>query len=271
MKILFFGGKGWIGSEFIKYLKTLEDVNIIETNAYAENEYLIKDLILAYSPTHIISIIGKSYDKEDKLYENICDNLYAPLVLSLLAEKNNIHYTYIGTGCIYNNEETLSIKYIESDTPNFYGSSYSIIKGYTDRIMKLNSNTLNLRIRMPINSAIYHKNYIMEIVKLKKNSSKTNSITVLPTIYPIIYDMMKNKLKGTINLTNPDYISNNEILEMYKEIVEEDFKWDTEILETSEINCHLDTTKLTKLYPEIPDIRTGIKKCLIEMKKNLNK
>jgi len=286
MKILFFGGRGWIGHQFINFLKNKdENINIIDTTARADNENLIKDLILTYSPTHIISVIGRTHgeginsidylEQNGKLVENIRDNLYAPLVLSLLAEKHNIHFTYIGTGCIFNEEEPKSRTYYEMDRPDFFDSSYSIIKGYTDRLMKFNMNTLNLRLRMCINSQIHHRNLIMKLVNYKKICSNTNSFTVLPTIFPIIYDMMKKKTTGTFNLTNPDYISHNEILEMYKEIVDKDFTWDNftneeqnKILKSKRSNNHLNTSKIEKIYSDIPDIRTGIRKCLIEMKRN---
>jgi hypothetical protein len=205
------------------------------TNARADNETLIKDLILLHSPTHIISFIGRTHgeginnsdylEKEGKLFENICDNLYAPLVLSILAEKNNLHFTYIGTGCIFNEEEPESRLFYETDRPNFFDSSYSIVKGFTDRLMKFNKNTLNLRIRMVINSQNHHRNLIMKLVNYEKICSSSNSMSVLPTIYPIIYDMICKKTTGTINLVNPNYITHNEILKMYKEIVDEKFEW----------------------------------------------
>jgi nucleoside-diphosphate-sugar epimerase len=276
MKILFFGGKGWIGSQFLKYLKKQENIIVIETNARADHDNLIKDLLLIHTPTHIISCIGRTYlEKDDKLFENICDNLYAPYVLSLLAEKNNIHFTYIGTGCIFNEEEPESRLFLETDRPNFFDSSYSIVKGFTDRLMKFNNNTLNLRIRMVINSEINKRNLITKLVNYEKICSNSNSMSVLPTIYPIIFDMMKKKTTGTINLVNPNYITHNEILEMYKEIVDENFEWTNFTIEEQDkskrCNNHLDTTKIKSLYPEIPDIKIAVRDCLIEMKKNINK
>lgn len=288
MKILFFGGKGWIGGQFLEYLKKQENIEIIETIARADHETLIKDLILIYSPTHIISFIGRTHgeginnsdylEKEGKLVENLCDNLYAPYVLSLLAERNNIHFTYIGTGCIFNEEEPELRLFYETDRPNFFDSSYSIVKGFTDRLMKFNNNTLNLRIRMVINSQINNRNLITKLVNYEKICSNSNSMSVLPTLYPIIFDMMKKKTTGTINLVNPNYITHNEILEMYKEIVDEKFEWknitieeQNRILKSKRCNNHLDTTKIKSLYPEIPDIKIAIRDCLIEMKKNLNK
>lgn len=281
MKILFFGGKGWIGSQFLDFLKKQENIIVIETNARADNDNLIKDLLLLHSPTHIISFIGRTHGEginNDKLYENICDNLYAPYVLSLLAEKNNIHFTYIGTGCIFNEEEPEKRLFFETDRPNFFDSSYSIVKGFTDRLMKFNNNTLNLRIRMVINSQINNRNLITKLVNYKKICSYSNSMSVLPTLYPIIYDMMFKKTTGTINLVNPNYITHNEILEMYKEIVDDKFEWTNftkeeqdKILKSKRCNNHLDTKKIQLLYPDIPDIKIAVRDCLIEMKKNLNK
>lgn len=280
MKILFFGSKGWIGGQFLEYINKLnEPIEIIETNARADNEILVKDLILAHSPTHIISFIGRTHgegintidylEQEGKLIENVKDNLYAPLVLSTLAEKNNIHYTYLGTGCIFDNEDPPSRLFKETDNPNFFGSSYSIIKGFTDRLMKLSSKTLNLRIRMPINSQNHHRNFITKIINYDKICSIPNSMTVLPTIYPIIYDMMKNETTGTFNLTNPNYISHNEILEMYKEIKDPEFKWtnfskeeQNKVLKSKRSNNCLDTTKIQELYPDFPDIKKAVRECL---------
>jgi 3,5-epimerase/4-reductase len=280
MKILFFGSKGWIGGQFLEYLNKLnEPIEIIETNARADNEILVKDLILAHSPTHIISFIGRTHgegintidylEQEGKLIENVKDNLYAPLVLSTLAEKNNIHYTYLGTGCIFDNEDPPSRLFKETDNPNFFGSSYSIIKGFTDRLMKLSSKTLNLRIRMPINSQDHHRNFITKIINYDKICSIPNSMTVLPTIYPIIYDMMKNETTGTFNLTNPNYISHNEILEMYREIKDPEFKWtnfskeeQNKVLKSKRSNNCLDTTKIQELYPDFPDIKKAVRECL---------
>ena len=50
-------------------------------------------------------------------------------------------------------------------------------------------------------------------------------MTVLPELLPITLDMMKNKTIGTINLTNPGVISHNEILELYKKYVDNEFVW----------------------------------------------
>jgi 3,5-epimerase/4-reductase len=170
----------------------------------------------------------------------------------------------MGTGCIFNGYEQ---EYTENNEPNFFGSSYSIVKGFTDKIMKKFDNTLNVRIRMPITDDITsNRNFINKIINYKKICSMNNSMTVLPDLLPLMIDMIMKKEIGTINLTNPGYISHNEILELYKENINPDFKWENmtieeqnKILLSERSNNILNTEKLQKLYPAVKDIKTSIK------------
>ena len=45
-----------------------------------------------------------------------------------------------------------------------------------------------------------------------------NSMTILDDLLPIAVTMSERKLTGAYNFTNPDAISHNEILELYKEV-----------------------------------------------------
>ena len=78
---------------------------------------------------------------------------------------------------------------------------------------------------MPITGEENSRNFITKITNYEYICSIPNSMTVLPELLPLVLDMMKNKTVGTINLTNPGLISHNEILEMYKEIVDPEFTW----------------------------------------------
>jgi dTDP-4-dehydrorhamnose reductase len=285
VKLLIFGSNGWIGSQFINYLNKHKDndFSYIETNVRADNEVLVNDIIIAHSPTHIISFIGRTHgegintidylEREGKLKDNIRDNLYAPLVLANLANKFNIHYTYLGTGCIFSQDDINEKSYSETDNPDFFGSSYSIVKGFTDRLMKLYPTTLNLRIRMPIVDFHHPRNFITKITSYEKICSISNSMTVLPDFYPIIVDLIKTSKTGTLNLVNPDVISHNEILEMYKEIIDPLFEWSNftieeqnKILKSKRSNNNLNTNKLKSLYPSILPIKESVRKCLLNMK-----
>ena len=289
MKVLLYGN-GWIGYQFIEILKK-QNINYKVSNLKVDlklKSQLLQE-INDYNPTNIISFIGRTHGKinekyystidyleqDEKLFENMRDNFIGPQILASICEEKNIHFTYMGTGCIFTYKENdLKYKFIEDDEPNFFGSSYSIIKGYTDKIMHSYKNTLNLRIRMPIIYEDNPRNFITKITNYEKICSISNSMTVLPELLPLIIDLMKMDYKGTLNFTNPGVISHNEILEMYKEYVDNSFEWknfsideQNKILASKRSNNHLDTTKLESLFPQINNIKTSIRNLL----KNYNK
>ena len=237
MKILIYGSKGWIGKQVLNYLNN-EKIYYVEGNERVNNVEEIKKEIETINPTHILSLIGRTHGKigdkiistidyleeEGKLVENVRDNLYSPLILAIICNQKNIHFTYLGTGCIFDYDDEHYNGFKEEDMPNFFGSSYSIVKGFTDSIMK-HMNVLNLRIRMPINSDNNSRNFITKITTYDKICSISNSMSVLPELIPYSIKMMEKNIIGTINLTNPGVISHNEILQLYKEIVDPLFTW----------------------------------------------
>ena len=281
MKILLYGSRGWIGNQVTDFL-IKNDIEYFEGQERVNNIIELEKEVEKISPTHILSLIGRTHGKigekvihtidyleeEGKLFENIRDNLYGPLMLGMICDKKNIHFTYLGTGCIFDYDDNHIDGFTENDYPNFFGSSYSIVKGFTDSIMK-KMNVLNLRIRMPINSENNTRNFITKITTYDKICSISNSMTVLPELIPYVFKMMVDNITGTINLTNPGVISHNEILELYKQIVDPLFTWknftideQNKVLSSKRSNNMLNTSKLEKLFPEIKNIKDSVIECL---------
>jgi len=268
--------------------KHLYELNQTVISGYSrvDDENSVEKEILLCNPDRIISLIGRTtgpnyltidyLEQKGKLVENLKDNLYAPLVLAILSKKYNIHFTYLGTGCIFDGYKN-GQGYNELDNPNFFGSSYSTVKGITDRLMHF-FDILNLRIRFPITNKPEKKNLITKIMNYDKICSIPNSMSVLPELLPIMIDMAKNKVTGTINFTNPGLISHNEILEMVKEIIDPNLTWTNftieeqdKILLAGRSNNLLNTDKLQNMYPYISNIKDAVRKIIYELKDNLNK
>jgi 3,5-epimerase/4-reductase len=96
-------------------------------------------------------------------------------------------------------------------------------------------------------------------------------MTVLEDMFPVIMDMIIKNTTGTCNLVNKGIISHNDILEMYKENIDKSFVWENfsieeqnTILLSKRSNIQLSTDKLYSLYPDIPDIKTSVEKCIKE-------
>lgn len=286
-RFLLFGANGWIGSKAYKLL-VAKGMQTMKASCRANDAAKVEEEINTYNPTHVMSFVGRTHgtyegnyistidylEKPGKLVENLNDNLYSPLILAEVCKRKQIHFTYLGTGCIFEYDEShLDKGFTENDLPNFFGSSYSIVKGFTDRLMHdvFSQGCLNVRIRMPITSEVNGRNFITKITNYAKVCSVNNSMTVLDELLPIIIQCALDKKEGTVNMTNPGVISHNEILAMYKEIVDPEFTWENfsieeqnQILSSKRSNNWLDTTLLQSWYP-VDDIHTAVKKVLVTM------
>ena len=282
-RLLIFGSKGWIGKQVLDIAHTRKEIDcVIETDVRANDIDAVKKQLDTWLPTHVISTIGRTHGEINgkqiptidyleypgKLTENIRDNLFSPIILAKLCSERNIHFTYLGTGCIFEYQKGQT--FTEDSKPNFFGSEYSVVKGFTDQLMSLyESTTLNVRIRMPITATPNPRDFITKILGYEKICSVDNSMSVLDDLLPLMVDMAITKKTGTINLTNPGTISHAEILEMYKELVDPTITWNlmsyeeqSALLKSKRSNNELDTSKLLSWYPNVPHIRNAVRKVL---------
>ena len=235
-RILIYGSQGWIGGMLVKRWKALHPSDeIIEstTRIHPGNEsQLIEEIIEA---DRVICMIGRTSGTnkegkvintidylEDQLYENARDNIFAPVLLATLCNQFFRHFLYLGTGCIFS-WDTSKDQYrriSEHEYPDFFGSAYSTIKGFTDTLMKNFRMVCNCRIRMPIVNFDHPRNFITKIVSYKNILDMPNSMTYLPEMLNIIIKMSKTQTFGTVNMTDPGYTSHKEILDIYTKMVD---------------------------------------------------
>ncbi|PAV62631.1 hypothetical protein WR25_10420 isoform C [Diploscapter pachys] len=278
-KVLVYGARGWVGQQLIEELEKNGEFDIVEAHKKpgSDPDSEILDEIVSHAPSHIVCTVGRTHGPgvnsiayleggPDKLKENMRDNLYAPWLLASLCEKLHIHCTYIGTGCIYKYDyehEIGGMEYKEDDVSNYSGTSYSVVKGFTDRLLRQFPNTLQCRIRLPINYKSEDRNLVAKIIKFNALVDIPNSVTVLPDILPVIVDLMMKKNSGIWNLVNPNPISFAKIGKIYKDHFNDEKNFEileaTEDLLNSRSNCALSVDKLLGEYPNIPNSEKAIK------------
>ncbi|RNF27156.1 putative dTDP-4-dehydrorhamnose reductase domain protein [Trypanosoma conorhini] len=289
VRFLVWGHKGWIGQAFMQLLEA-SGLEAIGAESRADDEAAVEHELHVVRPDRVVSLIGRTrggrqltidyLEQPGKLMENMRDNLWSPVVLAQVCARHGVHFTYLGTGCIFHYDEGAHKMgrdgFDEADIPNFFGSAYSTVKGYTDRLMHLlfNTTALNARIRMPISADDSPYNFITKIANYEKVVNITNSMTVLPEMLPILMQLSLNKVTGTINLTNPGAISHNEVLELYRRHVDpaytyENFSVDEQnkILLSARSNNLLDTRRLQRLFPNVDEIHTAVEKVCMEIAK----
>jgi len=282
-KVMVWGGKGWIGEQFVPILVKRGWSVTLATSRADDREDVVSE-IKKVNPTHIVSLIGRTHgegfstidylEQPGKLQENLNDNLYAPLVLAGVARQLGLHMLYMGTGCIfeYDLEHTTEVGFKESSKPNFFGSGYSTAKGFTDRLMEeeFGNTVLNVRIRMPISAKPGPRNFISKIISYKRICSILNSMTVMEDILPRLVDCMDMKVRGTLNATNPGVIDHQTILNWYKQYQNPEHTWEeitnhelvTSCVKAGRSNNFLDTTRLECLFPDILHIRASVEKIM---------
>lgn len=289
---MIFGHAGWIASQVIDILRSYK-IRFIRahTRPGTDTDFAVRDEIMGVNPTHVLSLLGRTHGDgyktidfleggADKVWLNGRDNLFAPLLLASICSDLDIHFTYLGTGCIFEykqdgpQKDAMCSGYKEQDTGNFHGSSYSAMKLWTDRMMSWYAHcTLNVRIRMPVSADNSERNFITKIAGYEKVINIPNSITVLPELLPLMVEAALMRVVGTLNLVNPQAISHNEVLELYKEIIDPNkeiknftIEEQSTVVKAARSNCKLDASYLMSLFPgRVSDTATAVRRCLEAM------
>ena len=192
--------------------------------------------MIQVKPTHVFNAAGVTGRPnvdwcETHQVETIRSNVIGCLNLADVTNAHGIHMTYFGTGCIFSYDDVHKMGpghqgFTESDAPNFTGSYYSLTKAMVENLLGAYANVLTLRVRMPIVAdLLYPRNFVAKIIKYEKIIDIPNSMTVLDELIPYSVRMAERELTGIMNFTNPGAISHNEILELYKEYIDEEFSW----------------------------------------------
>ena len=118
VRFLLFGSRGWIGEQFHNLLEGRKiEVFSAQSRPGSDLDKKVAEEIARIAPSHVVSMVGRTHGPgcgnidyleggPDKLKENVQDNLYAPWILAKFCEEYRIHFTYLGTGCLYQyNEE----------------------------------------------------------------------------------------------------------------------------------------------------------------------
>ncbi|HEX9664681.1 MAG TPA: sugar nucleotide-binding protein, partial [Patescibacteria group bacterium] len=205
-------------------------------------------------------------------FETFEVNVLGAVNIAKACDQFGIYLAHIGSGCIYqgNNDGQ---GFTEDDPQNFFGSFYSRTKGLSEDLLKP-FNPLQLRVRIPIESAPSPKNVIDKLLKYEKIISVENSFTVVPDFLKASYALIDRKEKGIFNMTNAGSTDHQYIMDKYKEIVDPDYNYalmSLDELKQSTVaersNCVLNTDKRENLGIKMPPIKERIIEVLREYKK----
>jgi len=255
-----------------------------------ENRESIMKEIDEVKPDFIVNAAGKTGRPnidwcETHKAETFRDNVIGALNLFDICEIKNIPCMLMGTGCIYSYEKegkfalNSGIGFTEQDPPNFHGSFYSHTKALMDELVQAAEykTALVLRLRLPVGDDLNPRSLITKLLGYKNLVDIPNSISVLHNLLPVSIKMLRDGRRGTYNFTNHGTLSHNEIMNVYKEIVDPSYTWSNfseeeqnKIVKAKRSNNYLDTSKLKEQYPEVKDAKAALVECMHEVKKSID-
>lgn len=274
MKMLIFG-QGYIAHKFKDFFGTEAEVSSIRIEDYSS----VKAELEAKKPDVVVNCAGKTGRPnvdwcEDHKMETLFGNVTAPLILARACEETGTYMVHIGSGCVYQGYND-GKGYGEEDEPNFSGSFYSRTKAWSEAMLK-EFPVLQLRLRMPFDSVPSERNFITKIVKYNKVISVPNSISVLEDFLIAAKTLIEQKATGVFNVTNPGTITHQEILDIYKELVDPSYEYSLfsveemeKITKAKRSNCGLSVAKLESHGVHLRPVAEAVRASLVEYRKHL--
>ena len=135
---------------------------------------------------------------------------------------------------------------------------------------------------MPVSDDLHSRSFVTKITKYAHVVNIPNSHSILHDLLPVAVALAEHSETGVYNFTNPGAISHNEVLALYKEIVDPAFTWRNFSLEeqggvvkAERSNCALNCGKLMRKVKEyvgqgyeveVPEIREGYRRCFERMR-----
>lgn len=231
MKILIFGNKGYIGSEFVSQLGGQSEFQVRHLPSrgfdgkgltFTELEFLVK----TSKPDVVLNCAAYTGgDKgivtcETRKDMAIASNVIFPTFLGEICHEHGIILGHISTGCFYNGY--IDGGYDESMPPNMT-FEYNNCSVYTGTKVMAEEGLADVkrkyiwRIRLPFDNFNNPRNYITKLLSYEWLISLRNSLTHRGDfVSSCIKCFHRGVPFGTYNMTNPGALNAEEIVEMIK-------------------------------------------------------
>jgi len=276
-KILLFGSTGFIGSNLKKALLE-KGYKIADPRIDVTCNKEVRDTIEKEAPDYIINATGITGKPnvdwcEDHPMETLTVNVNGSINIASIANEMGIKVAQLASGCVYDGDND-GKGYTEEDEPNFFGSIYSRSRILSEKALKEFPNVLQLRIRIPITAESTPKNLIDKMLFYPEMINIQNSCTVMEDFVPAVIKLMEMGTTGILNMTNIGAMNHEEIMTMYKEIVDPNFEINIMPKEKQDELCKrrsndvLNTDKREALSVHMPPLKESLRKILKEYKNN---
>ena len=242
-------GAGWLGQEFARRLPRAQ-----LTKTDITNQEAVEDELDSVRPAFVVNCAGRTGrpnvdSLEDQPARTYRDNVAGPILLAGICRERGLHFTHLGSGCIYEGDAG-GEGYGEEDPPNFHGSLYARSKIVAEQALR-DLDALQLRIRLPLASVPAPRNLLTKLLGFDEVVSVPNSITVLDDFWVPAFELIQHRATGVYNMVNPGVERHDELLALWRERVDAEHAFRVVPQEdlagrltAARSNCILSTAKL---------------------------
>ncbi len=289
-RIVLFGGTGYVGSAFQRYLRGREipyaapsrgEVGLLHSESIARFLDEVK-------PTFLINAAGytgrPNVDAcEDHKTECLLGNAVLPGVLARVCAARGLPWGHVSSGCLYTGDrgsgpEGERLGFREEDPPNFCfrtdnGSFYSGTKALGEEILADAGSCYLWRLRIPFNEVDSSKNYLTKLLRYERLLDARNSLSQLDDFARAAFACWERRVPfGIYNVVNPGSVTTREVIEILERSPfgqrliatgkrfaffpgEEAFR---KVTRAPRSNCVLDSTKLQRVGIHLEEVHDAV-------------
>jgi dTDP-4-dehydrorhamnose reductase len=284
MRVVIFG-KGFLGQKL--YHSLLEKGYAVAIYSKRDVDYTNHDTLVAWlkkMPTgFIINASGYTgVPNVDAAEDNkeLCWKLNAQVpatIATAIEAAGGRHWMiHISSGCIYNGYDK---DYTEEDTPNFGlfnpdSSFYSKTKHAAETMLE-GLPVYSLRLRIPFDGNLVHRNYFSKLMKYDSLISVDNSVTCIDDFCVFVSRFITRKMNsqylpyGAYNVVNPGVVKAEDIVTALRDhgVMNPNHRF----IELSELNTKakrsnvvLSTERAASIGLELPHVGESLRRCVKE-------
>lgn len=184
-----------------------------------------------YRPSAVLNAAGRTGTPnvdwcEEHKAETYRSNVVGALVLAEACAAAGVPLVHLGTGCVfYGPSPHPGGAWREDDVANPV-SFYSRTKYAADLVLGQLPSVAVLRIRMPLDHRPGPKNLITKLASYRRVIDVANSVTFLDDLVPVVAGLLTRRASGVFHGTNPGALRHQEILTLYRELVDPSHSWE---------------------------------------------
>jgi len=282
-------GTGYIAQAFARELQERElDYAVLHRKVFDYPNFATLTARLNFqTPDLLINASGfcgsPNVDEcEARRSDTLLANVVLPVTIANAAAMMHVPWIHISSGCVFNGVSPDGA-WTEKDIPNFgfdnpMHSFYSASKAVAERALAGVRNCFVCRLRMPFDNIDHPKNLLSKLQRYQKVcDSPPNSLSHLGDSVRACVDLIKwGAEPGIYNIVNPGSVTNHEIAEMIKVILNpkfdpEFFKDDLEFYRTAaktpRSSCVLSCEKLKATGIKMRNVNEALRDSLKNWKK----